>query len=84
MQSSEGPENSSVHGAIMCQTDEADTRARAMANLQFSWVIAAILILVSGISLMFAKNRADRTLLSKYEQLQNRGRDNPVTINCLK
>ncbi|XP_049373938.1 uncharacterized protein LOC125838977 [Solanum verrucosum] len=84
MQSSEGHESSSVHGAIMCQTDEADSRARAMANLQFSWVIAAILIIVSGISLMFARNRADRTLLSKYEQLQNRGRDTPVTINCLK
>ncbi|XP_055808045.1 uncharacterized protein LOC129876594 [Solanum dulcamara] len=83
MQSSEDHE-SSVHGAIMCQTDEADIRARAMANLQFSWVIAAILILVAGISLMFARNRADTTLLSKYEQLQSRGRDTPVTINCLK
>lgn len=83
MQSTGGHE-SSEHGAIMCQTDEADLRARAMANLQFSWVFAAILILVAGISLMFARNRAERTLLSKYEQLQSKGRDIPVTINCLK
>lgn len=83
MQSSEGHE-SSVHGAIMCRTDEADLRARAMANLQFSWVLAAILILVAGISLIFARNRADRTLLSKYEQLQCRGKDTPVKINCYK
>ncbi|XP_059296988.1 uncharacterized protein LOC132050003 [Lycium ferocissimum] len=70
--------------AVMCQTNEADLRARAMANLQFSWVLAAILILVAGISVIFARNRADRTLLSKYEQLQSKGRDIPVTINCLK
>ncbi|KAK4345368.1 hypothetical protein RND71_035544 [Anisodus tanguticus] len=70
--------------AVMCQTDEADLRAQAMANLQFSWVLAAILILVAGISVIFARNRADRSLLSKYEQLQSRGRDIPVTINCLK
>lgn len=83
MQSSEGHENL-VHGAVMCQTDEADLRARAMANLQFSWVLAAILIIVACISLVFARNRANRTLLSKYEQLQSRDRDIPVTINCLK
>ncbi|KAK4377240.1 hypothetical protein RND71_003536 [Anisodus tanguticus] len=70
--------------AVMCQTDEADLRARAMANLQFSWILAAILIIVAGISVIFARNRADRTLLSKYEQLQSRGRDIPVIINCLK
>ncbi|KAJ8571084.1 hypothetical protein K7X08_038056 [Anisodus acutangulus] len=70
--------------AVMCQTDEADLRARAMANLQFSWVLAAILIIVAGLSVTFARNRADRTLLSKYEQLQSRGRDIPVIINCLK
>ncbi|CAN4091196.1 unnamed protein product [Withania somnifera] len=78
-QSGEGHESS-----VMCSTEEADLRARAMANLQFSWVLAAILILVAGISFIFARNRADRTLLSKYEQLQSRSRDIPVTINCLK
>lgn len=38
-----------MHGAITCGSSEADSRARALANLQFSWILSGILILTGSI-----------------------------------
>ncbi|XP_022136274.1 transmembrane protein 45B [Momordica charantia] len=58
-------------GAVVCASPEADMRARALANLQFSWILAGILILTGFISLKWIKpeNYSSKIQLSDYEQL---------------
>ncbi|KAG9135078.1 hypothetical protein Leryth_011573 [Lithospermum erythrorhizon] len=63
------------HGAVVCETNEAVSRATALANLQFSWIIAAILMLTAFISLICARNGAAGVHSSQYEQLHNRAAD---------
>lgn len=71
-------EGSSSHGAVMCESAEADLRARALANLQFSWILAGILMFTGFISLNSAVSRKQST---EYEQLQIRSNDVQVPIN---
>ncbi|KAL2468397.1 hypothetical protein Fot_50986 [Forsythia ovata] len=61
--------NNTVQGAVLCETHEADLRARALANLQFSWILAAILMFMACISLVFDRHRTPRRLSPEYEQL---------------
>ncbi|CAK9315834.1 unnamed protein product [Citrullus colocynthis] len=58
-------------GAVICASKEADMRARALANLQFSWILAGILILTGFISLKCTKseNCSSKIQLTDYEQL---------------
>ena len=42
---------SSMHSAVACASHEADLRARALANMQFSWMLSGILILVGSLCL---------------------------------
>ncbi|CAI9769102.1 unnamed protein product [Fraxinus pennsylvanica] len=63
--------NSIMLGAVLCETHEADLRARAMANLQFSWILAAILMVVSCISLVFDRQQMPPRISPEYEKLNN-------------
>ncbi|KAG6572004.1 Transmembrane protein 45B, partial [Cucurbita argyrosperma subsp. sororia] len=58
-------------GAVICASKEADMRARALANLQFSWILAGILIFTGFISLKCTKSDTctPKIQLSDYEQL---------------
>ncbi|KAI3675267.1 hypothetical protein L1987_84855 [Smallanthus sonchifolius] len=47
--------DSDMHGAVMCGTHEADFRARALANLQFSWILGGILIFVGFVCSFYPK-----------------------------
>ncbi|XP_022748880.1 uncharacterized protein LOC111298431 [Durio zibethinus] len=72
----------SMHGAVTCNSHEADVRARALANLQFSWILSGILIFTGIICLKFAGKSTPRA--AEYEQLQIRGSDVPITIDSFK
>lgn len=58
-------------GAVLCGTQEADLRARALANLQFSWILAALLMVTACISLVFDRQRTPLRLSPEYEQLNS-------------
>ncbi|KAL9672264.1 hypothetical protein QQ045_028514 [Rhodiola kirilowii] len=66
----------SIHGAVTCNTHEADLRARALANMQFSWCVSAVLIVTACICIRFAAKKSLRTRSAEYEQLQVRTIDN--------
>ncbi|XVE94113.1 hypothetical protein REPUB_Repub01dG0253300 [Reevesia pubescens] len=70
----------SIHGAVTCNSHEADMRARALANMQFSWILSGILIFTGFTCLKFAGKCTPRAQSTEYEQLHIRGRDVPVTI----
>ncbi|KAM1420815.1 hypothetical protein ACFX2I_003143 [Malus domestica] len=74
----------SMLGAVTCETSEADFRARALANLQFSWILSGILIFTGCTCLKFAGKCIPRELSIEYEQLQSRGADIPVAMNDFK
>ncbi|WOL08842.1 hypothetical protein Cni_G17595 [Canna indica] len=57
-------------GAVACATEEASTRAVALANLQFSWTLAGVCILTAYLSL-----RPGMVKPVEYRQLQPRGFD---------
>ncbi|XP_021738517.1 transmembrane protein 45A-like [Chenopodium quinoa] len=74
-----------MHGAVTCGSPEADFRARALANLQFSWILAGILMFTGVSSMILARKGIPRIRqLTAYEQLQNRKSESPVTIECFK
>lgn len=71
-------------GAITCGSIKADLRARALANLQFSWILSGILILTGCICLKFAANFTPREPPIEYEQLHTRGADVQIVMNSFK
>jgi|UniRef100_A0A2N9F0S9 hypothetical protein len=72
-------------GAISCNSKEADLRAKALANLQFSWILSGILIFTGCICLKLAgKCTLIRGQSTEYEQLHSRGVDLPVSIDGFK
>lgn len=71
-------------GAVSCNSDEADTRAKALANLQFSWMLSGILIFTGCICLKLAGKFTLRGQSTEYEQLHSRGVDLPVLIDGFK
>uniref|UniRef100_A0A5B7BJH2 Transmembrane protein 45B n=1 Tax=Davidia involucrata TaxID=16924 RepID=A0A5B7BJH2_DAVIN len=73
-----------VHGAVMCTTHEAGLRARALANLQFSWILAGILIFTGCICLKFSRRSTPKGHPSEYEQLHSRGAEATVAITGFK
>ena len=64
-----GSEGAGGHGAVACGTEEASRRAMALANLQFSWVLAGVLVLTAYLCL-----RPEWKCM-EYRQLQCRGVD---------
>ncbi|KAF3435653.1 hypothetical protein FNV43_RR22744 [Rhamnella rubrinervis] len=71
-------------GAVSCGSSENDLRARALANLQFSWILSGILILTGCTCLKFATKFAPREPSIEYEQLHSRGTDAPIAMNGFK
>lgn len=68
-----------MHGAVTCGSPEAEFRARALANLQFSWILAGILIFTGTSCVILAKKGSPRVQqLIAYKQLQNKGSELPV------
>ncbi|KAK9286823.1 hypothetical protein L1049_015228 [Liquidambar formosana] len=80
------PEASSdnIHGAVTCASHEATLRARALANLQFSWILSGILIFTGCTCLKLARKCTPRGHSSEYEQLHSKSADVPITIDHLK
>ncbi|KAK8364625.1 hypothetical protein V6Z12_A03G244800 [Gossypium hirsutum] len=74
----------SMHGAVTCYSHEDDFRARALANMQFSWILSAILIFTGFTSLKFAGKCTPRAQSTEYEQLEIRTSDVPITIDTFK
>ncbi|CAM0909703.1 unnamed protein product [Alopecurus aequalis] len=61
-----------MHSAVACSTEEAARRAMAMANLQFSWVLAAVWVVTAYMCL-----RVDGGCM-EYVQLQSARADGGV------
>ncbi|KAK9691146.1 hypothetical protein RND81_09G179000 [Saponaria officinalis] len=78
-----GSASEMVHGgAVTCVSPEAEFRARALANLQFSWILAGILMFTAFSSLILTRKRTPGARqLTVYEQLQCRTLDSAATIN---
>lgn len=77
------PENSLL-GAVTCSSQEADLRARALANLQFSWILSGVLIFTGITCLKFARKCTITAQSTEYEQLQIKGGEVPLTVDCFK
>ena len=75
---------SSMHSAVACASHEADWRARALANMQFSWILSGILILVGSLCLKLVGKYSSNVDLIKYEQLHSRVPDVPIDIDGFK
>lgn len=73
-----------MHGAVLCGTDEASLRAKALANLQFSWILAGILIFMGCVCFNYARKSTPRRQSIEYEQLHSRGADVPIAITGFK
>ncbi|GFP85446.1 transmembrane protein 45b [Phtheirospermum japonicum] len=72
-----------MHGAVVCGTQEADLRARALANLQFCWILSLILIFVASICVVFGRQFILRRQSVEYEQLSSRGtHDTLGAVGC--
>ncbi|CAI9104415.1 OLC1v1003080C1 [Oldenlandia corymbosa var. corymbosa] len=76
--------SSSMHGAVICMNQEAEFRAKALANLQLSWVLSAILICVATICLVFSRTPAPRGKSTDYEKLQCVTADASLALTGLK
>ncbi|KAG8637632.1 hypothetical protein MANES_15G145500v8 [Manihot esculenta] len=61
--------NHGIHGAVTCGSIDADLRARALANLQFSWILAGILLFTGCVCLKLAGRCTSRGQSTEYEQL---------------
>ncbi|KAI3448077.1 hypothetical protein Pfo_004742 [Paulownia fortunei] len=72
------PSNSIMHGAVICETHEADLRARALTNLQFCWILSSILIFMASICIAFGRQCTGRRQSLEYEQLSSPGAHDPL------
>lgn len=71
-------------GAVTCGSREADLRARALANLQFSWILAGIYIFTGCIALTLAAKYRPRDFPVEYEQLQSKGPEVHIAMSSFK
>ncbi|KAH6767133.1 transmembrane epididymal protein [Perilla frutescens var. hirtella] len=76
--------NSMMHGAVVCETDEADSRARALANLQFCWILSSILVFMAAICIAFGRQATGRRQSLDYEQLASPGAHDTLATVGLK
>ncbi|KAL5995407.1 hypothetical protein ACLOJK_025466 [Asimina triloba] len=66
-----GLEDDDMRGAVFCETDEARHRAMALANLQFSWILAGIMIFVAVLCLTPDRRYTARSISIDYEKLSS-------------
>ncbi|OWM83764.1 hypothetical protein CDL15_Pgr004195 [Punica granatum] len=62
------------HGepTVVCASKDADSRARALANLQFSWILSTVLVLTGILCLKLASSKGTTGKRSaEYQKLQN-------------
>lgn len=64
----EGRSDNMIGSSITCESSEADFRARALANLQFSWILSGILIFTAYTCLKFGGKCIPSDLSVEYEQ----------------
>ncbi|XP_077230267.1 transmembrane epididymal protein (DUF716) [Tasmannia lanceolata] len=64
-------EDPKMFGAVICGTEEANLRAMALANLQFSWILAGILIFTVILCLTSAEKCTHSNVSNEYEKLHN-------------
>ncbi|XP_021896599.1 transmembrane epididymal protein 1 [Carica papaya] len=76
----EGDNGDMSGSAVTCESPEADLRARALANLQFSWILSGILVLTGCVCLKFARKYGMNSPSIKYKQLQGGSEDHLPTI----
>ncbi|KAL3736200.1 hypothetical protein ACJRO7_025194 [Eucalyptus globulus] len=67
-----------VHGAIICGSGNADCRVRALANLQFSWILAGILFLTGSLCMKLASIYTERGQHTEYKRLLGKGAELPL------
>lgn len=72
-----------MHGAVTCGTKEADFRARGLANLQFSWILSAIMIFAGVVCLKLARKFTIVNRL-EYERIQSKVVDSTVVNEGFK
>ncbi|WCJ33816.1 hypothetical protein M5689_015153 [Euphorbia peplus] len=58
-------------GAVTCSSTHAELRARALANLQFSWILAGILLFIGCVCLKLTKGSSVEGDSYEYEKIQN-------------
>ncbi|XP_019454160.1 PREDICTED: transmembrane protein 45B [Lupinus angustifolius] len=70
-------------GAVTCSSKEAEFRARGLANLQFSWILSAILIFAGIVCLKLSRKC---TIIERleYERLQVKGADSTMADEGFK
>ncbi|XP_004507372.1 uncharacterized protein [Cicer arietinum] len=74
---------SEIHGAVTCGSKEADFRAKGLANLQFSWILSAIMIFAGVVCLKLAKKCTIVDRL-EYERIQSKVMDSTVVNEGFK
>lgn len=72
-----------ILGAVTCGSKEADFRARGLANLQFSWILSAIMIFAGIVCLKLARKCTIVDRL-EYERIQSKGVDSTMANEGLK
>lgn len=78
-------EVSDMLGAVICETHKAEMKAKALANMQFSWILGGIMIFTCFVCLVFARRYdKDRGQSIEYEKLQSKGGDVSVVITGFK
>ncbi|XP_030525097.1 transmembrane epididymal protein 1 [Rhodamnia argentea] len=73
------PSGELVHSAVTCSSSDADSRARALANLQFSWILAGILFSTGSLCLKLAGKCPESGQHTEYEQLRCKGAELPIS-----
>lgn len=73
-----------MHGAVTCVTDAALSRATALANIQFSLLLAGIMIVAACLCLILARKHTATRQSIEYERLHCGGSDGipiPLSLN---
>ncbi|XP_057782916.1 uncharacterized protein LOC131000829 isoform X2 [Salvia miltiorrhiza] len=78
------PSSSMMHGAVVCETKEAESRARALANLQFCWILSSILVFMTCCCIAFGRKVTQRRQSLDYEELSSPGAHDPLATIGLK
>lgn len=74
----------SMHGAVACGSHDADLRARALANMQFSWILSGILMFVGSLCLKLVGKCSSKAGSIEYEQLHSGVPNVPIAIDGFK
>lgn len=74
----------SMHGAVACGSHDADLRARALANMQFSWILSGILMFVGSLCLKLVGKCNSKAGSIEYEQLHSGVPNVPIAIDGFK